>query len=98
MRASETQAKERVESVFTIQLRQSALLQVVAATHEAKDFVRNMVRSVSALLPDVTQVFTAVVSAASIVSNQSALGNGAPQPCVQREGVSSTAVAAQKCA
>ena len=79
-RASETQAKERVESVFTIQLRQSALLQVVAATHEAKDFVRNMVRSVSALLKDAMTVLLVVVSASSIVPNQSALGNGAPQP------------------
>ena len=50
----------------------------------------------SAQLKDVMEVCTLEVSARSIVPNQSALGNGAPLPPKQREGVSSTAVAAQK--
>ena len=63
-----------------------------------KGFARSMVQKDSALLKDVMMVYTLMVSAASTVPNQSALGNDAPRPCNQREGVSSTVVAGQKCA
>ena len=46
-----------------------------------------MAQMASALLMDAKMVFTLVVSAPSIVPNQSALGNGAPRPLLQGEGV-----------
>ena len=54
-----------------------------------------MGRTGSALLKSVMTVLSVVVSAESIVP---ALGNGAPRPLLQGEGVSSTAVAERKCA
>ena len=57
-----------------------------------------MVHTDFVLLQDVMMALKRVVSAASIVLNQSALGNGAPQPSNQREGVSNTAAAERKCA
>ena len=63
-----------------------------------EDFAKSTVHMVSVLLKGVMQVLAVVVSAVSIVPNQSALGNGAPRPSNQREGVPSTVAAAQKCA
>ena len=79
-------------------LNQSALLLAVVQLQIEKGFVENTVREGSALLKAVKLVFTVVESAASIVPNQSALGNGAPQPPNRREDVSSTAAAARKSA
>ena len=84
--------------VSIIQLKRSALLQAAAATLLGKEFARSMARRDSVLQKGAMMVFAVVVSAASIVSNQSALGNGAPRPLLQGEGVTNTAVAARKCA
>ena len=65
---------------------------------DRKDFAGNIVHEDSALLMDAMTVLSVVVSAATTVSNQSALGNSAPQPLLQGEGVSSTAGAEQHCA
>ena len=97
-RASGTQAKERVGFVVIMQLNRSALLQAAAATLSGKDFARNMVQTDSALLKAATTVYMLVVSAKRMVANQSALGNGVPQPLLQGEGVTSTVVAARKSA
>ena len=72
-----------------------ALLLAVAAMLLPEDSARIMVERDSALLKDAVRVLSAMGSAASTMS---ALGNGAPQPLLQGEGVSSTAAAAQKCA
>ena len=60
--------------------------------------MRNMVPGDSALLKGAVMVLMLVVSAKDMVVNQSVLGNGAPQPSKQGDGVSSTAVARQPCA
>ena len=97
-RASETQAMERVVFVSIILLKRSALLMAAAATLLERGFACDMVHGESVLLKDVMLVLSPVVSARSIVPNQSALGNGAPQPLLEGEGASSTAVAIRKCA
>ena len=84
--------------VRIIQLKRSALLLAAAATLLAKGFARSMVHGGSVLLRVAMMVHMLVVSVSSIVPNQSALGNGAPQPLTDGEGVSSTAVAARNCA
>ena len=98
MRASEMHAGERVVFVCIIQPKRSALLQAVIAMLIEKDFAGNMVRGASALLQVVMQVLIVMVSAQRTALNQSALRNDAPQPSMQGEGVSNTAVVRQKCA
>ena len=63
-----------------------------------EDFAKITVHMVSVLLKGVMQVLAVVVSAVSIVPNQSALGNGAPRPSNQRVGVTYTAMAKHNCA
>ena len=98
MRASGTQAVERVVFVCIIRLKRSALLKAAKATLLEKDCAQNMVQMDSALPKGVMLVRRVVVSARSTEPPQSALGNGAPQLLLQGEGVSSTVVATQKCA
>ena len=90
------QAMEKVVSVCIIPAKWSALLQAAAATLLEKVFVESMVHGGSVLRRVAMMVLKLVVSAASTVPNQSALGNGAPRPSNQGEGVSSTAAAVQK--
>ena len=73
-------------------------LVVSAQNMVAKGCAKDMVHGESVLLKDVMLVLSPVVSARSTVPNQSALGNGAPQPLLEGEGASSTAVAIRKCA
>ena len=47
---------------------------------------------------DVMPEFAVLVYGTSIVPNQTALGNGAPQPSIQGEGVSNTVMVGRKCA
>ena len=68
----------------------SALLQAAAATHEGKDFARNMAHGESALLKAVMMALVAVVSAFHMVATGSALGNGATRPLNLEEGARST--------
>ena len=98
MRASGTQTKEKVGSVCIIQLKRSALLQAAVAMLKLADFVGSMVQMDSALPKGVMLARRVVVFARNMELPQSALGNGAPRPLLQGEGVSSTAVAKQKSA
>ena len=81
-----------------MQLKRNALLQAVAATLLEKDCAQNMVQMDSVPRMDVVRVRVAGVSAACIVPNQSALGNGAQLLPMPGEGVTNTAVATRECA
>ena len=78
MGAPETTTAGEEVCVGTTTLKWPALPKAAATTFKHEGFARNMVRMGSALLKAVMKVLVAVVSAASIVPNQSALGNGAP--------------------
>ena len=82
-------------NMAVIPTKQIALFQAVATTLLEKDCARNMAPKDSALMKDVMQVCAAMVFASSTLS---ALGNGAPRPLLQGEGVANTVVAARKCA